>query len=92
LIYVIQWGGESFYLYVWAFVTAVQLVMIALYPNVIQPLFNKVVPMEDSPLKKKIEALADQLKFPLKKLYVIDGSKRSSHSNGTAAHVSLHAL
>ena len=37
--------------------------------------------MEDGELKTKIEALAERIKFPLKKLYVIDGSKRSSHSN-----------
>lgn len=44
-------------------------------------MFNKVEPLPDGPLKEKIEALAARCAFPLTKLYVIDGSRRSSHSN-----------
>jgi STE24 endopeptidase len=55
--------------------------MITIYPTVIQPLFNKLTPLEDGELKSQIEALASRINFPLKKLFVIDGSKRSSHSN-----------
>lgn len=58
-----------------------QLVMITIFPTFIQPLFNKFSPLEDGPLKDQIEALAKSVEFPLTKLYVIDGSKRSSHSN-----------
>ena len=45
------------------------------------PLFNKLSPLEDGKLKSGVESLADGLKFPLSSLYVIDGSKRSAHSN-----------
>jgi len=45
------------------------------------PLFNTLAPMEPGKLKTDVEALAARLKFPLKHLYVIDGSKRSAHSN-----------
>jgi STE24 endopeptidase len=55
--------------------------MIIIYPNVIQPLFNTLSPLKDGELKSRIESLASKLKFPLKHLYEIDGSKRSSHSN-----------
>ncbi|KAJ9081521.1 zinc metalloprotease [Entomophthora muscae] len=55
--------------------------MITIFPTFIQPLFNKFSPLEDGPLKDQIEALAKSVEFPLTKLYVIDGSKRSSHSN-----------
>jgi STE24 endopeptidase len=55
--------------------------MVILYPTVIQPLFNKLSPLADGELRKRTEALAAKLKFPLKHLYEIDGSKRSSHSN-----------
>jgi len=58
-----------------------QLSMVILYPTVIQPLFNKLSPLPDGDLRTRIEALAGKLKFPLKHLYEIDGSKRSSHSN-----------
>ena len=47
----------------------------------VQPLFNKLEPLPAGELRGKVEAMAGQLGFPLKHLYVIDGSKRSSHSN-----------
>jgi len=50
-------------------------------PTVIQPLFNKLTPLQEGALKDRVVALASALKFPLKHLYVIDGSKRSAHSN-----------
>lgn len=52
-----------------------------IYPEFIAPLFDKYVPLPDSELKVKIENLAKQVGFPLTKLYVVQGSKRSSHSN-----------
>ena len=55
--------------------------MVLIYPTVIQPLFNKLTPLPKGGLRSRIESLASQLKFPLKHLYEIDGSKRSSHSN-----------
>ena len=55
--------------------------MVILYPTVIQPLFNKLSPLEPGELKTSVEDLAKKLKFPLHELYVIDGSKRSAHSN-----------
>lgn len=54
---------------------------IILYPTIIQPLFNKLSPLREGELKTRTEALASKLNFPLKHLYEIDGSKRSSHSN-----------
>ena len=68
-------------MYVMVFLITVQVVMIAVYPILIQPLFNKLEPLKDGELKSKTEQLARKLKFPLGKLWVIDGSKRSSHSN-----------
>ena len=55
--------------------------MIVIYPTLIQPLFNKLSPLAAGELRSRIEALAARLQFPLKHLYEIDGSKRSSHSN-----------
>merc|ERR1719162_238622 len=52
-----------------------------LVPVVIMPLFNKYEKLPDSPLKDQIYKLAGRLEFPLTKLFVMDGSKRSSHSN-----------
>jgi len=72
---------KNFFYYVWLFVLGVQVFMITVYPICILPLFNKLTPLEDGKLKTEVEALASKLKFPLKHLYVIDGSKRSAHSN-----------
>lgn len=55
--------------------------MVIIYPTVIQPMFNKLSPLATGDLRNRIESLASKLNFPLKHLYEIDGSKRSSHSN-----------
>ena len=81
ILAIIDWAGNDFYIYVWAFNIALQLFMITIHPIVILPLFNKLSPLEDGPLKEKVEALSRRLRFPLTNLFVIDGSKRSAHSN-----------
>ena len=78
---IIQVTGDQFFLWVWAFTLAVQLGAITIYPIVIVPLFNKLSPLEPGALKEGVEALAKRLEFPLAELQVIDGSKRSAHSN-----------
>lgn len=55
--------------------------MMTIYPEFIAPLFDKYNSLPESELKTKIEALAEKVEFPLTKLYVVEGSKRSSHSN-----------
>lgn len=78
---IVQKTGNSFFYYLWLFGVFMQVFTITIYPIVILPLFNKLSPLEEGDLKKGVEALAVRLKFPLKELYVIDGSKRSAHSN-----------
>ncbi|KGQ04223.1 CAAX prenyl protease 1 [Beauveria bassiana D1-5] len=78
---IIQKTGTGFVFYLWVFAAGIQLFAITAYPIFIQPLFNKLSPLEDGELKTKVNALADKFKFPLSELYVIDGSKRSAHSN-----------
>jgi STE24 endopeptidase len=78
---IIQITGTQFFYYLWLFGIVVQLFAITIYPIFILPLFNKLSPLEPGELKTGVEALASRLNFPLKSLYVIDGSKRSAHSN-----------
>ena len=78
---IIQKTGNQFFYYLWLFTIIVSVFAITIYPIFIQPLFNKLSPLEEGSLKTGVEDLAKKLKFPLKELYVIDGSKRSSHSN-----------
>jgi STE24 endopeptidase len=82
LLYIIRNAGPYFYVYVWVFVFLFSLFMMTIVPVVIMPLFNKYEPLpEDSILKKQIYDLAASVQYPLQKLYVMDGSTRSSHSN-----------
>ncbi|KAK0582328.1 hypothetical protein LWI29_024246 [Acer saccharum] len=76
-----QKGGPYLAIYLWGFMLVLYLVMMTIYPILIAPLFNKFTPLPEGELKEKIENLASSQKFPLKKLYVVDGSTRSSHSN-----------
>lgn len=81
LLTIIKSGGQYFYLYVWGFMFIFSIFMMTIVPVVIMPLFNKYEPLPDGDLKTSIYKLADSLKYPLTKLFVMDGSKRSSHSN-----------
>ena len=73
--------GSLWWLYVWLVWTGFSLLMIAVYPTFIAPLFNKFMPLEDASLKTRIEALLAKCGFHAKGLFVMDGSKRSSHGN-----------
>ena len=80
-IWLVHNTSDMLYLYAWALLVSVNIIMLSIYTTIIQPLFNKVEPLPEGELRTAIEALASRVGFPLKKLYVIDGSKRSSHSN-----------
>ena len=81
LLWLMKWGGEYFYIYIWGFLTVFIFVLSHLYHDFIAPLFNEFKELEQNKLRSSIEALAQKLKFPLKQIYVIDGSRRSEHSN-----------
>ncbi|KAH7914894.1 peptidase family M48-domain-containing protein [Hygrophoropsis aurantiaca] len=80
-LYVFKWAGDRFVPWLMAFLLSFQVIMVIIYPTLIQPLFNKLSPLVEGELRTRTEALAAKLKFPLTHLYEIDGSKRSSHSN-----------
>ncbi len=73
--------GAMWWLYVWLMWLGFSLLMIAVYPNFIAPLFNKFSPLADEGLKQRIEALLARCGFTSSGLFVMDGSKRSSHGN-----------
>ncbi|XP_058797827.1 CAAX prenyl protease 1 homolog [Phymastichus coffea] len=80
-IWIIKNGGDYFYLYLWIFTVVISLILMIIYPEFIAPLFDKYTPLPEGELRKKIEELASSVGFPLYKLYIVEGSKRSSHSN-----------
>jgi STE24 endopeptidase len=75
------WSGNMSFIYVTAFLLVFQLVMLVIYPHVIEPCFNKVEKLPQGELRSAIEKLASSLDFPLTEIYTIDGSRRSNHSN-----------
>lgn len=78
---IIKLTGDKFFLYLWSFAVVMQAFLITVFPILIVPLFNKLTPLPAGSLKSSVETLAASLKFPLSELQVIDGSKRSAHSN-----------
>ena len=57
------------------------IIMLAVYPTFIAPLFNKFTPLADEGLKTRIEALLTKCGFKSQGLFVMDGSTRSGHGN-----------
>jgi STE24 endopeptidase len=76
-----SWAGTDFWWYVWILIFAISLLMNMFYAKLIVPLFNKQTPLEDGSLKEKINAYASQVGFQLNKIFIIDGSKRSTKAN-----------
>ena len=73
--------GNYWWLYVWLFWSAFNLLIMFVYPTWIAPLFNKFAPLEEGEMKTRIEALLARCGFRSSGLFVMDGSKRSSHGN-----------
>jgi STE24 endopeptidase len=73
--------GAAWWLYVWLVWTAFSLVLMMVYPAYILPLFNKFTPLADGELAGRVARLLERTGFRSRGLYVMDGSKRSSHGN-----------
>jgi len=73
--------GQYWWLYVWLFWSGFNLLIMFVYPTWIAPLFNKFSPLEDGEMKSRIEALLSRCGFRSSGLFIMDGSKRSSHGN-----------
>ena len=76
-----EYSGSYAWLYCWVIVTIVSLVIQFVAPTWIMPLFNKFTPLESGKLKEAILGYARSVNFPVKNVFVMDGSKRSSKSN-----------
>jgi STE24 endopeptidase len=74
-------GGAAWWLWAWAAMMAFQFLMMVLAPVVILPLFNKFTPLPDGSLRERLLALAQRTSFRTRAIQVMDGSKRSRHSN-----------
>jgi STE24 endopeptidase len=77
----IEWTGTTWWLWAATVVIAFQLLLLLVAPAVIMPLFNKFMPLPDGALRDRLFALAQRTDFPTRSVEVMDGSKRSHHSN-----------
>ncbi|TNF33013.1 MAG: M48 family peptidase [Gammaproteobacteria bacterium] len=85
LIWVVLWlmekSGELWWLYAWLVWTGFSLFIAWAYPTWIAPIFNKFTPLEEGETLNRINDLLQRCGFNSKGIFVIDGSRRSSHGN-----------
>ncbi len=81
VLWLMQAGGPLWWFYTWAALVLYQLFVMWIAPNVIMPLFNKFTPLEDATLQARVTALMQRAGFTAKGFFVMDGSRRSAHSN-----------
>ena len=81
IVWFYEVSGTKFWLYAWAVITIFTVFMNMFYARLIVPLFNKQTPLEEGELRNKISQYATSVGFSLNKIFVIDGSKRSTKAN-----------
>lgn len=81
VLYLMQSGGAWWWMIAWGVLVFYQLFVMWLAPSVIMPLFNKFLPLEDAALKTRVMALMQRTGFQANGFFVMDGSRRSAHSN-----------
>jgi STE24 endopeptidase len=74
-------AGRHWWIWGFTLVFGFQLVMLVAYPKLILPLFNKLTPLPEGDLRTRLLALSDRTGFQASTIQVMDGSKRSGHSN-----------
>ena len=81
LLALMDLAGATWWLWGFALLFGFQLLMMVLYPKLILPLFNKLTPLPEGELRTRLLALAGRTGFRASTIEVMDGSKRSGHSN-----------
>lgn len=81
LYWFLEKTGANWWLFAWGGFVLVQLFLFFIYPVVIAPLFNKFTALEEGELKDRLDRLAEETGFANRGIFVMDGSKRSGHSN-----------
>ena len=78
---IVEWTGGVWWLWAWGALLGFQLLMLVLAPVLIMPLFNKFTPLPEGRLRQRLFQLAHRTGFRAQSIQVMDGSKRSRHSN-----------
>ena len=81
LLWLMNSTGPTWWLWGWGLWAGFNLLLLVLYPTVIAPLFNQFQPLTDATLRTRIETLLQRSGLRAQGIYVMDGSKRSTHAN-----------
>lgn len=81
IIKTVDWAGTSWWLWAWGALNMFQIGAVLLAPILILPLFNRFTPLPDGPLRQRLRSLSERTEFPNRNILIMDGSRRSSHSN-----------
>lgn len=81
LIWIMASIGALWWVYAWAVLMGISLLMSWLFPTLIAPLFNKFTVMAEGTLKDRIQNLLNRCGFSSNGIFIMDGSKRSGHGN-----------
>lgn len=81
ILWLMEKAGSNWWLYAWLAWMAFNLLVLAVFPTWIAPLFNKFTPLNDAVLRDRIENLMRKCGFKTSGLFVMDGSRRSNHGN-----------
>ena len=81
VLYFFNSYGENGWWIAWGIITAFMIAIQPIFVHVIAPIFNKFTPLEDGELRTAIETFSKKVDFPISRIDMMDGSKRSSHSN-----------
>jgi len=81
ILKLVDWTGTWWWLWAWASLLAFQLLMAVVAPVLLLPLFNKFAPLPEGSLRDRLLKLAERTSFRARSIQIMDGSKRSRHSN-----------
>tara|TARA_Y200000002_G_scaffold269799_1_gene224504 strand:+ start:253 stop:1488 length:1236 start_codon:yes stop_codon:yes gene_type:complete len=81
ILYFFETYGSNGWWIAWVLITGFMIAVQPLFVHVIAPMFNKFEPLEEGELRNSIEEFANKVAFPIGRIDVMDGSRRSAHSN-----------
>ena len=81
ILFFFEYWGEVAWLYAWVVLSGFMIIIQPIFTLFIAPIFNKFSPLEDGSLKDRINEFAIKVDFPISRIDVMDGSRRSSKAN-----------
>ena len=90
ILWLMQWMESAWWLAAWAVWMAFALILTWAYPRLISPLFNRFEPLGEGEMRIRIEQLLQRCGFASDGIFVMDGSKRSSHGNAYFTGIGRH--